>query len=155
MEGCVDGTGERRLLRFTTQTANHGTADLPLGRPRDTSFFSYSSCHHHYHFEAYANYRLLDAAGGVAATGHKQAFCLMDLIDLLGTCARGARYDCAFQGIQSGWADAYVRTLDCQWIDITGVPAGTYTLEVHVNPDRVIEELDYENNVARVPVTIP
>ncbi|HEY1100772.1 MAG TPA: lysyl oxidase family protein, partial [Myxococcota bacterium] len=59
------------------------------------------------------------------------------------------------QGISKGWADTYGKHLDCQWVDITGVPAGTYTLEVHVNPQHIFDELDLMNNVARVPVEIP
>ena len=41
---------------------------------------------------------------------------------------------CSDQGIQAGWADVYGAHLDCQWIDVTDVPAGIYTLEIEVNP---------------------
>ena len=62
---------------------------------------------------------------------------------------------CNFQGISAGWADIYHRGLDCQWIDITGVPSGRYVLEVHVNPARVIHEGNYQNNVGRAEVVVP
>jgi lysyl oxidase len=45
--------------------------------------------------------------------------------------------------------------MDCQWLDITAVPAGSYVLEVTVNPDALITESSYANNVVRVPVVVP
>ena len=53
---------------------------------------------------------------------------------------------CGYQGISAGWADVYHRGLDCQWIDITGVPSGRYVLEVAINPAHVIQEHNYSNN---------
>jgi len=42
--------GNRRLLRFTTQIYNQGTSDVVLGNPNNNpGFFTFSSCHHHYH----------------------------------------------------------------------------------------------------------
>lgn len=42
--------------------------------------------------------------------------------------------------------DLYARHLDCQWIDITGVPSGRYLLRLMVNPDSLVAESDHENN---------
>jgi len=154
-ESCVGGTGLRRLLRFDTVTPNIGTGDLFLGDPRSNPSMVWSQCHRHYHFTQYADYRLVDAGGHVVATGHKQAFCLIDLelVDpTLGV--DGPKYTCLYQGITKGWADIYDSYLDCQWIDITGVPPGHYFLDVHINPAGVVHELDYSNNEARVPVEI-
>src|ERR1051325_944465 len=55
-EGCVGGTGKRKLLRFAVATPNIGHADLVLGGPRNNSLFEYSPCHGHYHFSGYALY---------------------------------------------------------------------------------------------------
>ncbi len=152
-EACAT-PGSGRYLNFSTTTPNHGNADLVVGRPEANPFFHFSPCHQHYHFDQYANYRLLTQDGDVAATGHKQAFCLEDL-EPVDQDAGNARFDCGNQGISVGWADTYGRHLDCQWIDVTGVPAGDYVLEVAVNPARVLGELDYTNDVVRVPVTLP
>lgn len=156
-EGCVDGTGNRRLLRFNTTTPNYGPGDVFMGDPRNSTTFEYSSCHDHYHFREYADYRLLDMGGNIVARGHKQAFCLVDLWQPPGLRGRADPQfsHCGFQGISAGWADVYHRGLDCQWIDITGVPSGRYVLEVVVNPARVIREHNYANNVARTEVVIP
>lgn len=64
-------------------------------------------------------------------------------------------YDCALQGIQRGWGDDYYVGLDCQWLDITGVPAGNYTIEVCVNPHRFFIENTFANNCAYIRVEIP
>jgi hypothetical protein len=161
LEGCVDAPGDRRLLRFDTTTPNEGNADLVMGRPVERpELFSFSDCHGHYHFDQYADYRLLAADGTVVARGHKQAFCLIDLERRDDTARRTGQFFCSDdgsrpQGISRGWADTYGSHLDCQWIDITGVPGGDYVLEVHVNPQHIFDEVNLMNNVARVAVTIP
>ena len=76
VEGCVDGTGSRRLLRFDTITPNVGAGEVFVGNPADNPTMIYSQCHNHYHFTQYADYRLLDMQGNTVAHGHKQAFCL-------------------------------------------------------------------------------
>jgi hypothetical protein len=156
-EGCVDGVGVRELLRFNTVTPNFGPGDVFLGDPLGNPEFVYAECHRHYHFENYANYRLLDMSGSIVARGHKQAFCLVDLWQVpgLGGDPRPQFPTCEFQGISAGWADVYHRGLDCQWVDVTGVPSGRYILEVEINPARVIMEHNYQNNVGRAEVVIP
>ena len=59
-------------------------------------------------------------------------------------------YSCAgVQGLQKGWSDVYDSHLDCQWIDVTGLNGSEeWTLELEVNPDRIIPESDYDNNVS-------
>lgn len=156
MEGCVRTPGRRRLLRFDTMTPNVGAGDMHLGRPSRTDpRFEYSSCHGHYHFNGYARYRLLDARGNLVASGHKQAFCLLDSTRVASDAEPRARYNCGDQGIQAGWADIYGRGLACQWVDITDVAPGSYQLEIAINHERVVPESNYENNVVRVPVTVP
>jgi len=154
-EGCVDGPGVRRLLAFSTQTANIGGSDIVLGDPTTTPGFEFASCHGHFHFEGYADYQLLDGAGAVAATGHKQAFCLLDSEPVgIPGAPTTPRFHCGFQGIQRGWSDVYGSGLDCQWVDITDVAEGDYTLRIRINPDHVIQEADFTNNTADIPVHI-
>lgn len=152
-EGCVDAAGDRRLLAFSTQTPNVGEADMILGDPNNVSGFEYSSCHGHYHYEGYAAYQLLDAGGNVVATGHKQAFCLLDSAQVV-PGSSSPRYHCGFQGISAGWSDIYGAGLDCQWVDITDVPEGDYVLVITINTDRTLPEANYDNNSATIPVHI-
>lgn len=155
-ERCVGGTGRRRLLRFSTVTVNTGTADLVIGPPAENERLVWSECHRHYHFEGYAEYRLFNLDGELAAVGHKQAYCLMDTTryDPAAPSTR-PQYSCSNQGISMGWGDSYGRGLDCQWVDITGVPPGQYELEITLNEQRLFPELDYSNNTTRVTVHIP
>src|SRR6266568_4110133 len=153
VEGMVQA-GTRKLLRFSTETRNQGTADIFLGDPASNPLFVWAPCHGHYHFNNYANYRLLDSNGQSAATGLKIGFCLLDSIRWSSSAPSSARYTCSNQGIQRGWGDLYDSTLDGQWIDITGVPDGNYTLELEVNPLHILPESDYSNNITRVGVVI-
>lgn len=153
-EGCIMQPGERKLLRFDLRTPNIGEGDLFLGHPEGNPLFEYSSCHGHYHFNGYANYHLLNEAGEEVGTGHKQAFCLLDLDRDAPDAPREQRYDCGFQGIQAGWADVYDRDLPCQWVDVTDVPPGSYTLQIELNRDHTLAESDFTNNTGSVPVTI-
>ncbi len=158
-EGCILEPGWRRLLRFDTVTPNTGTGDLHMGVPDDSNpAFVYSECHMHYHFNGYADYRLLAGDGTEVGSGHKQAFCLLDSERYLtsdSTVRRTEHYSCDDQGIQRGWADNYDASLDCQWVDVTDVDPGDYTLHISINAAHAIAELDYDNNITEVPVTIP
>jgi hypothetical protein len=158
-EECVGGPGSRHLLRFDTITPNMGSRDLTMGVPTNhPDLFHFSQCHGHYHFDGYAVYDLLDADGNVVAEGHKQAFCLLDWNSWSGVPGTG--YTCSNQGISKGWQDVYGGYLDCNWIDVTDVPNGAYTLRISVNPALAetgkppIIERDYDNNVLEVPVEI-
>ncbi len=58
------------------------------------------------------------------------------------------------QIINPGFGDHYHSLLDDQWIDISGVEPGDYTVEVVVDPFDVIVEADETNNMASFEVTI-
>jgi hypothetical protein len=152
------GLADRMLLRFDTVSANRGTADLVVGAPppagENSDVFEWSQCHGHHHVRDYASYELLDATGTAVLTARKQSFCLQDDEDVQpGVPPTG--YSCTDQGITRGWADVYGRYLPCQWIDITAIPAGSYTLRIVVNPLHTLPESNYDNNTFTVPVTVP
>lgn len=148
-EQCIGGTGTRRLLRFDAIAENIGTADLVVGPPPaqgiSDATFTWSACHGHHHFNGYAIYELLDG-DNVVVTGRKQAFCILDTIQRDHAKPSGG-YTCTNQGLTAGWADVYARTLACQWLDVTELAAGTYTLRVTVNPEGALPESDRTNNV--------
>ncbi len=163
VEGC-EFVGTRRLLSFDTETRNIGSGDLVVGDPSTNSLFVWAQCHQHWHFEKFATYNLLDSGGNVVtnAFGHKVGFCMEDYVAWSPT-AGPLKYNCSNQGIQVGWADSYYGYhpelgfpgVACQYIDITDVPPGDYTLQLIVNPDGLLPESNYENNTTLVPVTIP
>ncbi|NVB40810.1 hypothetical protein G6O69_23425 [Pseudenhygromyxa sp. WMMC2535] len=161
-EACVGGSGWRRILSFDTKAANVGAADLVMGIPANhLDLYTYSACHEHYHFDDYASYELL-AGDELVASGHKQAYCLLDFESWAWPelTPDDADFSCVNQGISVGWSDTYQAGLDCQWIDITDVDPGEYTLHVEVNlppPDKahpMLVERRYDNNVLDMQVII-
>eukprot|EP01094_Clydonella_sp_ATCC50884_P018123 TRINITY_DN329_c0_g1_i1.p1 TRINITY_DN329_c0_g1~~TRINITY_DN329_c0_g1_i1.p1 ORF type:complete len:648 (-),score=160.71 TRINITY_DN329_c0_g1_i1:119-2062(-) len=161
LEGCVYGSGWRRLLRFTVAVANQGSADHVLPAPKERAdLFQYSDCHQHYHLESFGAYELLALASDeVVEVSRKQGFCAEDsflsprLRSPAHNCA--GSFNCGEQGISAGWVDSYGSSLDCQWVDVTDVAPGTYRLCVAVNPYRVHHEVSFDNNGDCVQVTIP
>ena len=153
MEGLIQA-GTRRLIRFSTETENSGTADLFFGNPASNPLFVWAPCHAHYHFQNYMAYRLRNASGQIAAVGLKVGFCVLDVFRWSSGAPGNAKYNCGNQGIQVGWGDLYDSTLDGQWIDITGLPDGNYTIEIEANPLGIIQEANYGNNITQVPIAI-
>lgn len=152
-EGCLTGYGTRDLMRFTTHIKNIGTQDFYIGEPsQNPQMFQFDACHGHYHFAGYAEYILYDTASQPLPIGFKNGFCVLDL-----ECSGGgtAQYSCNNMGITAGCGDIYDAGLQCQWIDITDVPSGRYTLVVRTNWTRMADALgriekDFENNWAQV-----
>ena len=150
-EGCLNGYGTRYLVRFTTWIKNIGDQDYFIGSVDDnaeTAQFEWDECHNHWHYKGYAEYVLFDTDGQLIPVGFKNGFCVMDL-----ECSDGgtAQYGCSTMGISAGCGDIYGAGLSCQWIDITTVPDGDYTMVVRTNWDQDPDaagnvELTYENN---------
>lgn len=142
-EGSVFGTGYRRILRFDTVVINGGDGDLVVGDRSDPAnpyaqYFYFSECHGHYHIRDFSVYELLTPDGNLVVAGHKQGFCFEDSFKYDGGKSHG--YDCAYQGITSGWGDWYYKQLGGQWIDITGVPEGDYMVRVTINLAGIFDE---------------
>jgi len=138
---------KRNLLKFTSRFLNLGAvAFIPH---QEKNSWEWHKCHQHYHsMEVFAVYELIDRNGSRVASGHKASFCLED-----SECDEGYKqvYNCTNkgdQGISVNCADNYKNTLDCQWIDITEVTSGNYSLSVSVNPNHDVAESDWLNNRA-------
>jgi len=65
------------------------------------------------------------------------------------------KYDCTYQGISVGMADLYEAALDCQWLDVTDVPPGRYTVRVAWDPQGLLPDGDRDDNEAVAAFTIP
>lgn len=57
-------------------------------------------------------------------------------------------------GISVGWADVYNWFLADQYIEISGVPDGTYVLETLANPSHTVHETTLDDNAARVLIRL-
>ncbi len=155
-EGCLRGPGLRHIVRFSTLIKNVGNADYIIGSPEvNEANFSDDNCHQHFHHLGYAEYLLFADAGEREPIGFKNGFCVQD-----SECPTGAqRYFCSYMGITAGCQDLYGNNIDCQWVDVTDVPDGDYTLVARVNwsrlPDiRGYQELSYDNNWAQSCINI-
>ncbi len=160
-EGCIRGYGERWLLNFSTHIRNIGTRDYLIGEtPADpaepSDQFEWDECHDHWHYRGYAEYLLFDATNKKIPIGTKNGFCVLDL-----ECDNGSQgqFSCQYMGITAGCGDIYDTGLPCQWVDVTDVPDGDYTLVVRVNWDNSPDalgrfELRHDNNWAQVCIRI-
>ena len=160
-EGCMKGYGTREIVRFTTHIKNIGNQDYYVGQtPASTATattqWEWDECHGHWHYEGYAEYLLYDANGVKIPAGFKNGFCVMDL-----ECGDGgsAKFNCTNQGITAQCGDIYNSGLQCQWIDITNIPAGLYTMVVRVNWDHSPDKLGnyetrYDNNWGQMCINI-
>ncbi len=156
-EGCLNGFGKRDILRFSSWIANIGDQDYYIGKRNANPYqFVYDDCHQHYHYKGYAEYLLFDDKGNRLPVGFKSGFCVTDLIC---TDTTNMKYACEDMGISKTCSDVYDKTLDCQWVDITDVPAGKYTFVARVNWDNSPDKLGHmesriDNNWAQVCLTI-
>lgn len=156
-EFCVTGLGQRYLVRFSTLIKNIGGSDYIVGNPvTNPGNFSDDNCHGHWHDLGYAEYLLYAGAGLPQPLGFKNGFCVMDL-----GCQQGAtaKYNCTYMGLSAGCSDYYEAALDCQWLDVTDVADGNYTLVIRVNwdqaPDwRGFSEINYTNNWAQACINL-
>ncbi|HWM87350.1 MAG TPA: lysyl oxidase family protein [Kofleriaceae bacterium] len=153
LEGCVSGTGERKLLRFSVSIANLGSGGAVVPGPEEApELYQFDECHQHDHLIDFSNYRMV-GRDGTEVLGHKQGYFLVDMAPY---CAESAASVDTFpsMGISAGWSDVYIANYDCQWIDITGVPDGTYDLRVSVDDADLIAEGDEHPNEVSVTVQI-
>ena len=156
VEGCTRALGQRRLLRFSTRIDNVGTTDYYIGNNSTfPGMFSTNNCHGHAHFQGYADYILFDQTGNAIPVGFKNGFCVIDVGCTTGT----GQYGCSNMGISKGCYDRYSSGTTCNWIDVTDVAPGTYTLVLRTNwqrsPDALgRHEMSYSNNFAQVCINL-
>lgn len=154
----------RQCVWWVSRVCTHRTA---------AGQFVWHDAHSHWHFEDYAVYelRLLGSdglpimSGPPAVPGYKASFCLLDgwqegepppghdplaQVGLYKTCNE------LIQGISPGWADEYGWNLAGQQLQIPpgGIQSGLYALVVTVNPEGIIRETNYDDNVAFTVVQI-
>jgi hypothetical protein len=158
-EGCLRGTGARLVIKFDTKVYNQGRVALELPSPPQSrpDLFEFARCHGHWHSKDFLSFELLDLNDRLVTRGEKRSFCLMDSEQILkrpdAPCS--GYFGCDRQGLSVGWTDIYDDSLDCQFIDVTGVPPGTYVVRQCVNPKRKYDEASYENNCATARINIP
>jgi hypothetical protein len=154
-ERCVGAPGDRRLLRFSVSIPNLGSGAVRIAAPEQRpDLYEEDLCHGHHHLTGFASYELVGAESAVVAVGRKQGFFLVDLQAYCGDAGPQTIHDDNSQGISPGWADVYAGDYSCQWLDITDVADGTYTLRIGVDKQDIIDEQDVHPNSVDVKVKI-
>jgi phosphatidylglycerophosphate synthase len=169
-EGCASATRGLDLLKLSLITRNVGLGDMNVGPPNcpdctkpqnanavcgNPDFIcSPAGGHNHPHYNNFLRYEVLDPNGVVAATGGKRSFCLEETDCPDNPLGFVDRHSCQNQGLNAGCYDIYQYTLGCQYVDVTMLLDGDYTLRVTVDPLDRFAEVSEANNVIDVPVTI-
>jgi hypothetical protein len=131
--------------------------------PTGTMEWDPRSGHEHWHFTDFASYRLLSADQTKEVRSGKEAFCLAntDAIDYTVKNANWHPYNtdlstaCGEKSALSvrevldvGSGDTYTQYRPGQSFDVTGLPNGTYYIQVIANPENRLQETNLKNNVA-------
>jgi hypothetical protein len=142
-----------------------------VGRIRaGTMGFDSQHGHNHWHFQQFARYQLLNASKKVAVRSHKVGFCIAptDGVDLLlphatwqspfffgfgGECGSPTALWVQEQ-MPIGWGDTYFQSVAGQSFNITGLPNGTYYVEIIANPEHVLHEVTRSNDISLRKVII-
>jgi len=119
--------------------------------------------HMHWHFKDFAQYNLLDSAKKLAVRSGKEAFCLAntDAVDYtvpnakwrpentdLSTSCGANTVVAVREVLDIGNGDTYTQDRPGQAFDITGLPNGTYYIQVLANPAKKLAETSTTNNTS-------
>lgn len=151
-----DDNMDSRFTRGTDTTFRENRAGCNL----------FHTAHNHWHFEDFANYSLYElgsggSLGALVRSSDKVTFCIIDTHrrrgSLPGSPTQAFYSKCDADdttGISIGWSDTYTANLADQWIEITGVPDGTYCVVSTADPSNRLQEANDSNNAARRKVRI-
>jgi hypothetical protein len=156
-----NGTGTMTAYQYFWQN-NHLIGRMRVGT---MGFANYNS----WHFQQFAQYRLLNAHKKVVVVSKKIAFCIAptDGIDML---LRNATWQPQYTGIAGncgnpsalwvqellplGWGDTYFQYVPYQSFEITDIPNGTYYIEIIANPEHLLREVSTANDISLRKVII-
>jgi hypothetical protein len=149
-KGMFTGTGTRKLIYLDAALANIGSSDWDL-RPYQALDPCSSSSE-----PAIMNltrHTLYNSSGAKLATTYKDYYAISDMRQYLPSVPP---QQSILDYLPWGWADVYSGGGDYEgeFLDVTNVAAGEYTMEVTVNPGGVIPEVDTTNNASLVTFTL-
>ncbi|MGM1060842.1 lysyl oxidase family protein [Saccharothrix sp. Mg75] len=143
-----------------------------------TLYYEPAPAHTHWHLLGFEHFQLRTPAGDAVVLDRKTGFCLGDRYELddelarrpvdraspegrlaaylrLNRCGHHAPEALEVaEGISVGFGDDYKHTVDFQWLDLTGVPSGTYDVVNVVNSDRTLVEESYGNNASSMAISL-
>jgi putative cell wall-binding protein len=117
--------------------------------------------HDHWHIQGIMLYQVW-SANGVVRRGTKVGFCFLDSRRMFGSSssvyresACGDRGDLSNRmGLSVGWGDEYPASFAYQWIDISTLPPGDYTVQARADEQNWYVESNETNNCAYARVRI-
>jgi hypothetical protein len=161
------GDGPLQVWGHTPQTGGDLLVDQEIANPdatwttvpTDFRMYFAGDGHNHWHLRDLETYELQNSAATLQRTSDKHGFCFFDDIGfnlaLPGApeSAIHAKTDCGKAsdtslrvGLSIGWSDRYASNLLDQFIDITGLPPGEYTLTATVDAQGFLSERCEGNN---------
>jgi hypothetical protein len=138
-----------------------------IGRARvgTMGFSGYNS----WHFQQFAQYKLLNAKKQVVVRSKKIGFCIAPT-DNVNMLLKGAVWQPEYTGIAGncgdpdalwvqellplGWGDTYFQYVPHQSFDISKIPNGTYYIEIIANPEHLLHEVSTANDISLRKVII-
>lgn len=130
-------------------------------RDKNAGEFLWHQEHLHYHFADFISYdleavRVEGEVPDLSGLKTKSTFCIRDISKItlkLANAVPDAEYEICgkeLQGISVGWGDTYFFNYPDQNLDVSDLPPGTYKLTFVVNPEKLFDEVSYENNISSV-----
>lgn len=125
--------------------------------------------HHHWHYVDFDRYELLRPDGSFVVRDHKSGFCMADHYGqapgklahrvphpvFSSNCAAGDPSARTLEeGVSVGYTDRYPANFHGQYLNLTGVPAGTYVLLHRASPNMLLRELRYDNDAASLLIRL-
>jgi hypothetical protein len=144
-EGCALGAGSRALMQIQVTVRNIGRAAIDLGHPWENPIFNPSLCQQTNTIFGFISAELRNVDQQLVASGSLSSNCIAD---------RTGGYTCMAQGLGVQGASAQPES-QCDYLDVTGLPAGDYHLRLTVNPAGEIPESDRSNNSVELIVNYP
>ena len=152
--GCTT-RGTNRVLAIEFDVANRGKEDLYLGIPSTSPLTLPDPCINAHRFYGFLRFVLRDAKNVIVKMNEPLSHCFRDDRQENPASSATRRFGCnTLGGLQAGWVYESDPTIPCQLLDLSDIPAGSYSLEVTVDPWNRVIETNESNNSVRIPVTI-
>jgi hypothetical protein len=162
VEGFRDNGSDTMTAYQFFWEGNHLIGKAKVGT---MGFSGYNS----WHFQQFAQYKLLNAKKKVVVRSRKIGFCIAPT-DNVNMLLKGAVWQPEYTGIAGncgdpdalwvqellplGWGDTYFQYVPHQSFDISKIPNGTYYIEIIANPEHLLHEVSTANDVSLRKVII-
>lgn len=147
--------GVRRLLAVDFDVYNMGKEDLVLGEDYMSPWSAYSTAEMWWRFIGFWRIEMRNAQGQIVAFVEPPmipSFSGTRRWNPQGSSVKRFNFD--HQGLRGGWMQKVQSYWACQFIDITDIPPGDYSVDVVVDPWNRIPETREDNNRVTFPVTV-